>query len=163
MVHCNRIKCCCVAVCPSHFWMALVMPKVNNALLAMLLICTCRWFSACPWLMTQKRQWYQVLPSNWFVHASLLTVNHIYLQRFGGAGCQSIGICSKKMEEETKKMGSKKRTPSPPGPQCVGSIMKFPWKFLPEVHWTQPFSFRWPFWSSEIGQSLQWCSWARPI
>lgn len=113
MAHCNLIKCCCVAVCPSHFWMALVMPLVNNVLLAMLSICTCRCFSTCPWLMTQKKQWYQVLPSNWFLHASLLTVNHIYLQRFGVLVVRALAYVSKNGGETTK-MGSKKNQDSIP-------------------------------------------------
>lgn len=153
MAHCNLIKCCCVAVCPSHFWMALVMPLVNNVLLAMLSICTCRCFSTCPWLMTQKKQWYQVLPSNWFLHASLLTVNHIYLQRFGVLVVRALAYVSKNGGETTK-MGSKKN------PSCVNSH-EIPME-IPEQKFTG-LTVQLLMGHLKLRNSILQCSWARPI
>ena len=113
MAHCNLIKCCCVAVCPSHFWTALVMPLVNNVLLAMLSICTCRCFSTCPWLMTQKKTMVPS-PTEQLIFACKPTHCKPYiLAAVWRAGCQSIGICFKKWRRNNKN-GFKKNQDSIP-------------------------------------------------
>ena len=114
-------RCCCVAVCQSHFCMALLKSKVNNALLAMLFICKLRLFLH---VHKSKKQLHQVQPSIHilFLHANLLThCKPNTLASGWRAFCHPISFKKTKKKNDSKRWCPKRGIHAHQKPMCQPS------------------------------------------